>query len=378
MSPDSVEGAPGLLEAIRQEIGAAGPMTFARFMELALHHPEHGYYARGPQRLGPSGDYFTAADLGPDFGRCLARLLGKMSDRVPGESAFTVVEYGGGRGLLAADVQAAWDRRRSLDYVVVDSSAGMRRLATEVAPHARVVSPGQEGGDHDGCALAVELFDALPVHRLRRRKGRLREVFVDSDPAGRLVEREGRPVPVAAELAARYGAAAEEGSEAEVCPAAMDQLDRMAGCLRRGFLLIVDYGYEARRLYGPSHRRGTLLAYHRHATNEDVLRRVGGQDLTAHVNWTSLEDHAGDLGLRLLGRVPQWRLLLGLDVLAPFEETDERVWNDPAQVKRRLQIRQLVHPSGMGGRFEALALAKDLPDDVRLAAFDEADPRSRR
>ena len=164
-----------LVDRIRDEILRDGPMTFARFMELALHHPELGYYAAGPTRLGQSGDFITASDLGPAFGRALARQIDELDRCLSGPDAFDVVEFGAGRGLLARDVLAALavsqpDLHRRLRYTAVEASAHMRREIGRVAPTVCTIqSPSVSGV---GCVLAFELFDAL---RIEVRTSRLSE-----------------------------------------------------------------------------------------------------------------------------------------------------------------------------------------------------------
>jgi SAM-dependent MidA family methyltransferase len=356
-------GNPRLLERIRDEIRSGGPMSFARFMDLALHDPEHGYYARGPEVLGAEGDYFTASDIGSAFGRCLAVQLEEMDGILGRPAPFTVVEIGAGRGLLARKVLDAVASGGGalagrLRYVLADTSPGMREEAARTVPEARVVVPGIPGERYAGCVVAVELFDALAVHRVRRRDGSLREIFVDLSASGELIERELDPLPQSADLAERYGAAAREGDEAELCPALYEQLDAIERSLDRGFVFIVDYGHTAAELYGPAHSRGTLLAYHRHRTNEDYLLRVGRQDLTAHVNLTALEDGARERGFTVLGRTTQDRFLIAHGILAPFDEPDADRWNDPERVRERLRILQLIHPAGMGRIFHVIVLVK--------------------
>jgi len=118
---------------------------------------------------------------------------------------------------------------------------------------------------------------------------------------------------------------------------------------------VIDYGYRGAELYGPRHRRGTLLAYHRHRATEDYLLRVGEQDLTAHVNFSALEEQARALGLRSLLFTTQDRFLLASGILEGIPED-----GSPRSVKRRLQVKQLVHPEGMGRIFKVLLLAKGL------------------
>jgi SAM-dependent MidA family methyltransferase len=178
------------------------------------------------------------------------------------------------------------------------------------------------------------------------------------DGEGRLVEVEIPPGARVCSLAARYGAAREEGEEAEVCPALDGMAATLAKALERGFVLIVDYGYDAATLYGPRHTAGTLLAYHRHRTHEAVLVRVGQQDLTAHVNFSHLEDAAAGSGLRPLGRTTQDRFLIANGILARFAEEDPQAWASPVQVARRRAALQLLHPDGMGRRFHVLVLGR--------------------
>lgn len=357
---------------IRDEIVAHGPVSFARFMELALYDPGAGYYARSAARLGVDGDYFTASDVGHAFGRCLARQIAEIDRRLGGPEPFHVVEFGSGRGLLARDIidaaratDRAWADR--LRYVAVDRSRAMRAAAGEQAPEATSLAPDQLETGYRGCLLAVELFDALPVYRLRRRAGTLVEVRVGLGIDEQLVEVETAPDERAAALAQRYGAAVVDDVEAEVCPAALDQLEAMAGALDQGVMVIVDYGAGAERLYTPERSVGTLLAYHCHATNQQFLERIGEQDLTAHVNFSALEDHARSLGMTVLGRTTQERFLIANGILKCFDDENPESWGDPRNVKERLRVKQLVHPSGMGRAFEVLMLSKgcDPPPALR-------------
>jgi SAM-dependent MidA family methyltransferase len=364
-------GNPRLLERIRERIRVDGPMPFDRYMELALYDPEDGYYAAGPARLGPGGDFYTASDVGHAFGRCLARQLSEMDRLLRRPEPFTYAEFGAGRGRLARDVLDALAEiepalARRCACRLLDRSAAMRVAAGRAVPEATLHDPAEPGEPFTGCVVAVELFDALPVHRVRRRAGRLREVFVDVDATGALCEIERAPLDETAAAAGRYGAAAEEGDEAEVCTLTAAVLDTLQRPLRRGFLIVVDYGHPAAELYDERHRRGTLLAYHRHRTHEDLLARVGEQDLTAHVNFTAVADAAREAGLEVLGLTTQDRFLLANGIASEFEDPGERQRHDPARVKRRLQALQLIHPEAMGRRFRVLIASKGLEPAPRL------------
>ncbi len=370
------EGNPELLASLREEIRARGPITFARFMERCLYDPQHGYYTRGGARLGRGGDFVTARDAGTAFGECLARQLGELDSVLGHPERFRVVELGAGRGLLARDVRgalAATDPGLAarLHYVLVDRSPGMRETARDNVPGVEIAADPAAGAG-PGCALAVELFDALPVNRVRRRRDELRELLVDLDAAGGLVEREAPPGDELRRWVERYRLAPHDGDEAEIALGAHAALERMTGAITRGFLLIVDYGHSAAELADRRHRRGTLLAYHRHQAHERYLERVGEQDLTAHVNFSALTDRARELGLVPLGRTTQDRFLIANGIVGAFDPGDDADYRDPAGVRRRLRAMQLIHPLGMGRRFHVLAFAKDVHPRPTLRGL--ADP----
>jgi SAM-dependent MidA family methyltransferase len=334
-------------------------------MELELNEPDHGYYATSANRIGEQGDFVTASDAGPAFGRCLARQIAEFDAVLGCPEPFVLVELGAGRGLLA---RHCLDATRALGegpgerlrLRLVDRSAAMRAEAARRVPEATVAASAEPDDASHGCVVAVELFDALPVHRVRRHEGLLLEVFVDVDARGRLVEREARPGDEVRALVERYGAVRGDGEEAEVSTGLASALAEMAAAVGRGFLLIVDYGASAERLQGARHRRGTLLAYHRHRTSEDYLLRVGRQDLTAHVNFTALEDAAGRLGLQVVGRTTQDRFLLANGLVELFESSDARRPPGARTIQQRRLAMQLIHPHAMGRRFQVLVLCKGL------------------
>ena len=371
-------GNPDLLGLLFAEIHAEGPISFARFMDLALHHPTLGYYAAGPERLGRSGDFFTASDVGPLFGACLARQLVEMDEILESPAPFRYVEFGAGRGHLAQDVMTALNAgspelASRLSVSLLDASRGMRVAAGARMPDAQVAAASEASGAAAGCAVAVELFDALAVHRIRRRGTTLVEVRIGVDD-GHLVAIE---APAGDELrayAVAYGAASRDGDEAEVCLALPAALEAMAASIGRGFVVIVDYGHEAERMFCPAHRRGTLMAYHRHRANEDYLSRVGEQDLTAHVNLTALRREAGRAGLATLGITTQDRFLIANGILDGLDADDG---GPVAATKRRLQAKQLIHPDGMGTAFKVAVFSKDLspPPAVRGLSDPFARPR---
>ncbi|MDE3230064.1 MAG: SAM-dependent methyltransferase [Chloroflexota bacterium] len=388
----------GPLDAIiRDEIRRAGPMTFARFMELALYHPEWGYYiggGAGHEPVGWAGDFFTSGDVSPLWGWAIARQLHAMWRSLGSPARFDVIEPGAGRGLLAASVwryALALDERwaAALRYTLVDRAAPdnplrMRREARLAAELAAIpASPGAvrwaaslaeaaSAGPITGCVVSNELVDALPAHRLEAREHRLLEVYVALDAAtDALVEEQGEPSSArVAEYLDVYGVpwrGYPDGWRAEVCPAAEDWMREVAGALGEGYALTLDYGASARRLYTRARRAGTLMVYTRHTVGARPLAQPGRQDLTAHVNFSALSRAGAAAGLRVTRYTSQAALLRSLGVreqaeelaarLYPYAESERHTDRGQRDYLQRTALRgavaTLLDPRGLGG-FRAL------------------------
>jgi SAM-dependent MidA family methyltransferase len=309
-----------LLALIVGEIRASGPLTFARFMELALYHPDHGYYATGRRGPGRAGDFVTAPEAHPIFGWAVARQLDDVWERLGRPDRFTIREFGAGSGALAAGIldgltRAASPLRKVLRYRIAERSPDRERQVAErlVSAGARDVLEADDGASITGAVLANEVLDALPVHRVAGSgHGDIRELFVDVNSSGTLATIAGEPSTPA--LGARLkgeGIRLASGQEAEVC-LAVDEWVALAGAgLERGLMLLVDYGHPAAALYDPG--RGSLLrAYVRHRVHDDPFANVGRQDLTAHVDLTAVERAAAASGLDHLGTTTQAAFLAGL------------------------------------------------------------------
>lgn len=350
-----------LLERIRRQ----GPLTFAAFMEACLYHPEHGYYTHHLPASGAS-DYFTSADVGPLFGRLLGRQLEELWVRLGHPARFDLVECGAGRGRLAQQILAGIPERAPglgdcLRIMLVESSPRLRRQAeAALAGHGERIQFSAElpAGGVVGCMLSNELVDALPVHRVVQRPQAQREIYVGMRQ-GELAELEGGlSSPAVGRYLDTYGAPLQPGQLAEVHLAALAWLERAAAALERGFLLTIDYGCRAPELYGPAHPRGTLLAYRSHRAHEDWLREPGRQDLTAHVNFTALEERGRALGLTPLGYTTQTNFLLALARAGGFADLPGAGASAREQLAGRLELKQLIHPEGMGEAFKVLVQGK--------------------
>ena len=346
-------------------------------MSLALYHPEHGYYARAARRTGRNGDFFTSVDVGPLFGTLLARQFAEMwrigGDRGSGiaDRQFDLVEAAASNGQLARDILAAAQANDPEFYDairlhLVESSAAARATQRDnLGPHASrlAASSGRLPDAVHGVIYANELLDALPVHSVTMTEHGLREHYVDVRD-GRLVERVGRPSTEALE---RYLTAAnvqlQPGMRAEINLAALAWMTRACLSLHRGFLVLIDYGHEARELYSPTHAQGTLTTFHRHVADGGTsltqgsprwLENPGDQDITSHVDLTSIRRTAEELGCATAGILDQTYFLLALGMTELIDSADTSL----AATRRRLAFKTLMLPGGLGSTHKVMVFVK--------------------
>ena len=355
-----LDGHGEVVAELRARIHDHGPITFAEFMSVALYWPHGGYYAAAAH-LGPDGDFYTAPLTHPVFGALIARQLAHVWHALGRPSPFWVAEAAAGTGRLAADVVAhapLVDQRfaESLRYVAIDVSA-------PVSAHGRAGAWLRAGGlplrSLRGCIIANELLDALPVHRVTVRGGRLLELFVTLDERGAFAEVEGEPsTPALAERLAGLGIELPEGYRTEINLAMEEWLREASAALDEGLVLLFDYGHEADAYYDASRDRGTLRCYHRHTLNANPYVMVGRQDISVHVELTTLRRAAEAAGFRPVGQTSQAAFLRGLGLAGYRDDIAQR--RDLTPFTRRANLRaldDLVDPEGMGD-FKAVAFGK--------------------
>ena len=354
-----------IADLLNEVIHERGPLTVAAFMDIALYHPVFGYYSSAVQRSGRAGDFFTSVDVGPLFGELLALQIADMAALLaaPGaEGTFDLVEAGAGNGRLAADLLRGLRDQHPLIYQrtrlhLVEASAQARS-----AQHAtlgdlidRLSSSSATLPDpFEGVLVANELLDAMPVHQVVMRTTGLREVFVAASREG-LALCEGPPsTPRLEEYFQGLGIELEEGCRAEISLDAVEWVRQAARRLRRGFLLLIDYGHQARELYSAAHAGGTLTSYARHAASGPEasaprwLGRPGEQDLTAHVDFTSVRRAAESEGCLTLGFMDQMYFLTAL--------ADQRLAS--LDVRQRRAFKTLATPGGLGSTMKVMVLGK--------------------
>ena len=362
-----------LRKFILSQIEKRGPLPFSQFMAWCLYHPEYGYYQSKGTRIGKEGDYYTSPSVSPLFGHLIAKQLFQMAEILGGEN-FDVVEMGGGRGFLCEDI-IDWAKKNSpafyqqLRYHLIETSAPFlreqRERLSEKEREGRVfwIDPkmfGEGKVQIQGCFLSNELVDAFPVHRVILDQGNLKEIYV-TQRNGQFEEQWGElSDPRIASYFHSMDITLQEGQKAEVNLLALEWMERVARCLERGFVLTIDYGCLSEELYAPNRREGTLLCYFQHQASENSYERLGEQDITSHVNFTSLIRKGEEVGLSFTGLVPQYRFLIGLGILEQMETLGKEL-SELDGLKLRLSLKNLIEPEmGMGEVFKVLVQHKGL------------------
>ncbi|HYI13976.1 MAG TPA: SAM-dependent methyltransferase [Thermomicrobiales bacterium] len=365
------ESQPELVALIRSEIERDGAITFARFMDLALAHPDYGYYLSQDARAGFAGDFLTGPETHRIFGQTLARQVAECWDRLGQPASFVVREEGAGSGTLARDILNGLRNERpdvldALRYELSDVNAARVSSGLDMLADAGYDTLAANASDvpFTGVLLANELLDAFPVHRIVIRAGEPREIYV-SWRDGWFADEEGS---LSSDTLAEPLASLEliEGQRLELSPASWEWSAGVAGKLEHGYAILIDYGYPAEQLYSSSERPdGTLRTYSRHLVGDDPYRRVGMQDLTAHVDFSAISQAAESGGCAVLGLTSQAYFFAGLGIEELLLRLQTTSTDLPDYLNARQTIMHLLDPRALG-RFNVLVLGKDVPPDPPL------------
>lgn len=358
-------------------INSKGKMTFADFMELALYHPEYGYYTSRKEKIGKAGDYYTSSDVHSVFGELIARQLEQMW-RLLGGNRFTVVEIGAGKGWLCHDIlNFIRDEYpgffEKIDYKIVEISHDMIEKQSntlkgleEKVSWESFSEDGFSFNPIEGCFLSNEFVDSLPVHQVTVENDCIKEIYVTTKDDLFCEKIDEPSTPELENYFKELKADLREGQKAEVNLKALDWVKNISGCLNRGFVITIDYGHLAEVLYSEERYRGTLMCYYEHTTSENPYERVGNQDITSHVNFSSIMEGGIKSGLSTTGFVRQSNFLIALGILNKMSD----VQGDTGKL---MTMKNLLMPGGMGDVFKVLIQHKgiDNPKLVGLRSMSE-------
>jgi len=389
--PDADERAHSdrLLQLLRELIARNGPLPFSHYMERCLYAPGLGYYSAGRMKFGAAGDFVTAPELGDVFAQCVARAVLPTLAALGADADF--LELGGGSGAFATTILQAFaaDGHLPRRYLMLEPSADLRerqraRIEAQLPPElaARVQwleRPPEE--DWHGVLFANEVIDALPATRFAMRDHEVHEEYVALGEDGHL-RRIDRPADALVGGAVRHlerslGAEFPEGYRSELLPQLPYWIDAVTGSLRRGLMLFIDYGYVRREYYLPERSDGTLMAHYRHHAHDDPLWLPGMNDLTASVDFTALAEACSHAGGEIAGYWSQAQFLLGAGLPEVFARGQAQAAEMPAQLRLANEVKRLTLPEAMGERFQAMLVAKALPELHLPAGLLAADRRDR-
>jgi len=366
-----------------------GPQSFAWFMEQALYHREHGYYSSGRAAIGRRGDYFTNVSVGPLFGQLLAAQFAEMWERLGKIDNFVIVEQGAHHGDLAHDVLDATRTRfpeffSALRYRIVEPFPVLQDRQSQTLSDFgdRVQWRGSldELEPFVGLHFSNELIDAFPAHLLVSSEKGWREKFVALNRDKFVFVDQPIVDPTLQTLAQKLPSRS-AGYETEVNLAALDWIDQISMKLERGYVLVIDYGFPRDEFFAEYRAAGTLQirAQHRHLASP--FEEIGRADLTAHVDWTSVADHAQESGLSIVGFTDQHHFITGIisefgrsgSPEPPANASPARTdWGQsplPFDSKSKRALQTLLHPEMLGRIFQVLVLGKHVDPAGRLVGF---------
>jgi SAM-dependent MidA family methyltransferase len=379
--PSALAQSEALSKRIREEIHEeGGTIGFQRYMERVLYEPGLGYYSSALEKFGAAGDFITAPEISPLFGRCMAVQVGEILAQIEGGD---ILELGGGTGKLAATILADLEASDHLPehYYLIELSAFLRQRQEETlmshVPHlmdrVQWLDRWPDSGFR-GVVLANEVLDAMPVQCFTLSEGEVFERRVTTTESGFAWQ----DAPAAQSLSEQVRYLIPEPVtgvyHSEWNPWLKPWLAGLAQMMELGVVLFVDYGYERAGYYHPGRREGTLICHYRHHVHDDPFFLPGLQDITASVDFTLLAEAAADHGLQVSGYTHQSAFLFGNGLQEIYEGLSDQ---DGLQDRVRLahEIRQLTLPGEMGERFRVMALSNGY--DLPLRGFSWQDHRAR-
>lgn len=376
-SPEAQAHSQRVIDEIRAEIDAhAGWIDFARYMQIALYAPGLGYYVAGATKFGASGDFVTAPELSPLYGRTLALQIAPILHEIHGD----ILELGAGSGKLAVDILLELESRQALPthYFILEVSADLqaRQYATLFAraPHLiqRIKWLDTLPQGFTGVILANEVLDALPVHCIAWQGQKIHERGVAWDET-RLVwqprELSEGPLWQTAQSLPVTREAHDAPYISEINLNAPALIQSLAGGLARGAMIFIDYGFPQREYYHPQRHMGTLRAHYRHHALDDPFFLPGLCDLTAHVDFSVIAQAALRSGLKLAGYTSQASFLMNAgitDLLAQTSPDNAAVYLPQANA-----VQRLISPAEMGELFKVIAFTQNF--DLQWQGFARGD-----
>jgi len=352
-----------------------GWLSFADYMHMALYTPGLGYYSGGAKKFGMGGDFVTAPEISPLFAQAMANQVAQVLAETQGD----VLELGAGSGKLAVDLLLALQALNQLPthYFILEVSTYLRQVQQETIQKLlpatlaeRVVWLDSLPDNFVGVMLGNEVLDAVPVHLIYKPTAAYSQVLCEHGVAfnGEFYWQD-QPLPAGKLLDLVSSYELPDDYLTEVSPAALGLVSSLAGALKHGAIILVDYGFSAREYYHPQRNLGTLMCHYQHYAHVDPLVYVGLQDITAHVDFTSVANTGEHNGLELMGFCSQAQFLMNCGILDIMSQVSPHDMARYAPLAAAAQ--KLLSPAEMGDLFKVIALGRGL--EQALVGFVSGD-----
>lgn len=349
-----------LQELIQQKIHSQGKMAFKEFMELCLYHPDFGYYSR----VAPFEDYYTNADV-PYFAEMIAQIFYKLWQKnFKGEYDFKIIELAAGSGKLAKKIMETIktqmpDFYEKLNYIGIEKSSKRLKMREELRalfPEKFQFLPEFNYKENSivGIIFSNEFFDALPVHRIFKKENQIFEIFINENLKEILLA----PSKEVKDYLLWLGSEPKEGCAAEAHIESREWIKKLCKSLASGFILTIDYGFETEELYSDFRKEGTLLCHFKHQTNKNFYSRLGEQDMTCHINFSTLIKEAQHWNVKTVDFQTQSQFFIE-NGLEKFVKELPSIQEPRARLRASSSLKSLIHPEGMGGTFKVLLQKKE-------------------
>jgi SAM-dependent MidA family methyltransferase len=336
-------------------------ISYAEYMNIVLYHAQLGYYMKEGEKIGRSGDFITTSNLADRFGGTLARWF---SNLVRNEwIAPQICEIGAGNGRFAKAFLQEWyaSENPELTYYIVESSPYHLKMQNEKFDEkwqVKQVENLDEIMGFKGLIFSNELFDALPVHVIKKKQGQLFEIMITMEE-DELIEKD---IPLANDQIIRfleeYQIHIVEGHRMEIALQMEAMFSRIEQVLSEGMIVSVDYGYSNEEWQEPLRSEGSLRGYYKHKQMNNVLVHPGEMDITSHIHWDVLKKLGERVGLHTVGKWRQDEFLLSIGILDHLESHHDP--NPFSEVNRRnREIRSLIMPNGISASFQVLVQEKN-------------------
>jgi len=387
-SADALQHSEKLIARIREEIDSNnGSITFRRYMEMALYEPGLGYYVSGTHKIGSQGDFITAPEISPLFSRCIAQQCSEVLKNIAqpnnshtNETADTknrggchvnILELGAGTGIMAADILLELERQQQLpdQYFILDLSPDLKQRQQQTinkhAPHLleRVIWISQLPQDFIGIIIGNEVLDAMPVDIFTQHQDANYEHHVIWQDGMLIEQLQAANTELSSTIKQLQIPDDATPYTSEINPNLEGWLKTLSNSIKKGVILLIDYGYPRSEYYLAERNKGTLICHYQHLVNEAPLHYPGLQDITASVDFTAVAEAAEKSDLHISGFTSQAAFLANSGLEAQFMQSLDK--NPEDQYKLAQQVRTLSLPSEMGERFKVISLSKNHDQELK-------------